>query len=184
MTRTATAHAVQTVSRLQSVPGSGQSLALVLLYAIQDRPRFPRGPDCVSYCPLVKCAKESAGKGLGSSGKKIGQGPLRWAGAEAAVLCLRHHPPGQAYLTQLAHQPGKAQALTVLAHKLARAVDDLLSRAHGVDLQRLVTASPLRGGTAPAPSLADAGQSLRAAHSRCSPDCERASGYAARSPTR
>jgi len=122
ITRTAKAHDVQTFSRLQSVPGIGQILALVILYELQDSARFPRGQDFVSYCRLVKCAKESGGKRLGTSGKKIGTVHLRWAFAEAAVLFLRHTQPGKAYFTKLAHNHGKATALTVLAHKLARAV--------------------------------------------------------------
>ena len=48
--------------------------------------RLPRVQDFVSYCRLVKCVKESKGKRLGTSGKKIGNSPLRWACAEAAVL--------------------------------------------------------------------------------------------------
>ena len=86
ITRTATAHAGQTFARLQSVPGIGQILALVILSEIQAIARFPRVQDFVSYCPLVKCAQESGGKRLGTSGKKIGTVHLRWAVAEAAVL--------------------------------------------------------------------------------------------------
>src|ERR671925_393491 len=65
LTRSAKAHDVQTFARLQSVPGIGQILALVLLYEIQNIARFPRVQDFVSYCRLVKCAKESNGKRLG-----------------------------------------------------------------------------------------------------------------------
>ena len=72
LTRSAKAHDGQTFSRLQSVPGIGQILALVILYELQDLARFPRGQDFVSYCRWVKCAKESNGKRLGTSGKKIG----------------------------------------------------------------------------------------------------------------
>ncbi|HEV8718563.1 MAG TPA: transposase [Candidatus Binatia bacterium] len=68
------------------MPGSGKILALVLLYEIQDIARFPRVPDFVSYCRLVQGAKESGGKRLGSSGKKIGNGHWRGAFAEAAGL--------------------------------------------------------------------------------------------------
>src|SRR5215831_12992292 len=140
ITRSAKAHDVQTFARLQSVPGIGQILALVLLYEIQDIRRFPRVQDFVSYCRLVKCAKESGGKRLGASGKKIGNGHLRWAFAEAAVLFLRHNQPGKAYFTKLEHKHGKAKALTVLAHKLARAVYYMLTREQAFDLQRFVTA--------------------------------------------
>jgi transposase len=140
MTRSAKAHDVQTFARLQSGPGIGQILALVILYEIQDIARFPRVQDFVSYCRLVKCAKESGGKRLGTSGKKIGNAPLRWAFAEAAVLFLRHNQPGKAYCTTWEHNHGKAKALPVLAHKLDRAVYDMLTREQAVDLQRFVTA--------------------------------------------
>ena len=140
ITRTAKTHDVQTFSRLQSVPGIGQILALVILYEIQDITRFPRVQDFVSYCRLVKCAKESNNKRLGTSGKKIGNVHLRWAFAEAAVFFLRHNQPGKAYFTKLEHQHGKAKALTVLAHKLGRAVYYMLTREQAFDLNRFVSA--------------------------------------------
>lgn len=111
-----------------------------MLYEIQDIARFPRVQDFVSSCRLVKGAKESGGKRLGTSGKKSGNGHLRWAFAEAAVLFLRHNQPGKEYLTRLAPKHGNAQALTVLAHKLARAVCYLRTREHAFDLNRLVSA--------------------------------------------
>jgi transposase len=140
ITRSAKAHEVQTFARLQSIPGVGQILALVLLSEIQDSTRFPRGQDFVSYCRVVKCAKESGGKRLGTSGKKIGNVHLRWAFAEAGVVFLRHNPPGKEYFAQLEHHHGKATALTVLAHKLAWAVYDKLAREQACDLKRFVSA--------------------------------------------
>jgi transposase len=140
LTQRAKAHDVQTFARLQSVPGIGQILALVLLYEIHDIQRFPRVQDFVSYCRLVKCAKESNGKRLGTAGKKIGNVHLRWAFAEAAVLFIRQSQPGQEYFAKLEHKHGKAKALTVLAHKLGRAVYYMLTREHAFDLQRFVTA--------------------------------------------
>jgi len=115
-------------------------LALVIFYEIQDITRFPRVQDFVSYCRLVKCAKESNGKRLGTAGKKIGNSHLRWAFAEAAILFLRQHQLGKEYFTKLEHQHGKAKALTVLGHKLARAVYYMLTREQPFDLQRFVSA--------------------------------------------
>ena len=160
LTRSAKTDDVQTFARLQSVPGSGQILALVLLSEIQDIRRFPRVQDFVSSCRLVKCAKESNGKRLGTSGKKVGTVHLRWAGAEAAVLFLRQSQPGKEYVAKLEHTHGKATALTVLAHTWGRAVYYMLSREHAVALQRFVPASPLRGERAPAVSLATSGLNL------------------------
>ena len=136
LTRSAKVHDVNAFYRLRSVPGIGKILALVLLYEIHDIHRFPRVQDFVSYCRLVRCAKQSDGKHYGYSGKKIGNAHLKWAFSEAAVLCLRKNPAAQRYVARLAQQHGKAKALTILAHKLARAVYHMLYREQAFDATR------------------------------------------------
>jgi len=133
--KTAKQHDANTLYLLRTVPGIGEILSLVLLYEIHDIERFPRVQDFVSYCRLVKCAKESAGKRYGTSGTKIGNAYLKWAFSEAAVLFLRANPAGQKYLTRLEKKHGKGKALTVLAHKLARAVYYMLKRARAFDMK-------------------------------------------------
>jgi transposase len=125
---TAKQHNANTLYLLRTVPGIGEILSVVLLYEIHDIQRFPRVQDFVSYCRLVKCARESAGKRYGTSGAKIGNAYLKWAFSEAAVLFLRNNPAGQKYLARLEKKHGKGKALTVLAHKLARAVSYMLKR--------------------------------------------------------
>ena len=92
--QTAKQHDAQTLYRLQSVPGIGKILSLVLLYEIHDRSRFPRVQDFVSDGRLVTWAQESAGKRYGSAGTKIGHASLKWAFSEAEVLFLRNNPAG------------------------------------------------------------------------------------------
>src|SRR5262249_41156802 len=111
-------HDANTFYRLRSIPGVGKILALVMLYEIHEIRRFPSVQDFASYCRLVKCAKESAGKRYGTSGKKIGNAYLKWAFSEAAVLFLRNNEPGQKYLARLEKTHDKGKALTILAHKL------------------------------------------------------------------
>jgi hypothetical protein len=91
-----------------------------------------------SSCRLVKCAKESNGKRSGTSGSKIGPAHLPWAFAEAAVLCLRDNPEGQTCLANLEKKHGKGKALSICAHKLARAVYDMLKRKVAFDKKRCV----------------------------------------------
>jgi transposase len=136
--QTAKQHDAQTLYRLQSVPGIGKILSLVLLYEIHDITRFPRVQDFVSYCRLVKCAKESAGKRYGTAGTKIGNAYLKWAFSEAAVLFLRNHPAGHKYLARFEKKHGKGKALTILAHKLARAVYYMLKRDTVFDMQKFL----------------------------------------------
>jgi transposase len=132
--KTAKQHDANTLYLLRTVPGIGEILSLVLLYEIHDIQRFPRLQEFVSSCRLVKCAKESAGKRYGTSGTKMGNAYLTWAFSEAAVLFLRANPAGQKYLTRLEKKHSKGKALTVLAHKLARAVYYMLQRQTAFDL--------------------------------------------------
>jgi transposase len=55
--KTAKHHDAQTLYLLQTVPGIGKILSLVLLYEIHDIERFPRVQDFASYCRLVKFAR-------------------------------------------------------------------------------------------------------------------------------
>jgi transposase len=136
--KTAKQHDAQTLYLLQTVPGIGKILRLVLLYEIHPIDRFPRGQDFASSCRLVKCAKESGGKRLGTSGNKIGHAHLNWAFAEAATLFLRGNAPGQKYLARVEKKHDKGKALSILAHKLARAVYFLLKRHTAFDLEQFL----------------------------------------------
>jgi transposase len=136
--KTAKQHDSHTLYLLRTVPGIGEILSLVLLYEIHDIQRFPRVQDFVSYCRLVKCARESAGKRYGTAGTKIGNAYLKWAFSEAAVLFLRNNPQGQKHLARLEKKHGKGKALTVLAHKLARAVYHMLHRERAFDMQHFL----------------------------------------------
>jgi transposase len=140
LVKTAKHHDANTLYLLQTVPGIGTILSLVLLYEIHDLERFPRVQDFASYCRLVKCARESAGKRSGTSGTKIGNAHLKWAFSEAAVLFLRDNPAGQKLLTRLEKKHNKGKALTILAHKLARAVYYMLKRQTAFDLQQFLQA--------------------------------------------
>jgi len=140
LVRSAKQHDPQAFHRLGSLPGVGKILALTLLYEIHDIHRFPRVQDFASYARLVKCSQESAGKKLGTGGRKIGNVHLKWAFSEAAVLFLRSNPKGQALLAKLRRKHGKGKALSILAHKLGRATYHLLQREIVFDMQKFLAA--------------------------------------------
>jgi transposase len=124
----------QTLYLLRTVPGIGELLSVVLLYEIHDSTRFPRVQDFLSYCRLVTCTKESAGKRYGTAGTKIGHAPLTWACSEAAVLFLRAHPAGQKSLPKLEKKHGSGNAVTLLGQKLGRTVSYMLQRHTAFDM--------------------------------------------------
>jgi transposase len=131
---TAKQHDANTLSLLQTVPGIGKILSLVLLYELHRIDRFPSVQEFASSCRLVKCSKESGGQRLGTSGHKIGNAHLTWAFGEAAALFLRTNEPGQNYLARLEKKHDKGKALSILAHNLARAVYSMLQRQVAFDM--------------------------------------------------
>jgi hypothetical protein len=157
--QTAKQHDAPTLYRLQSVPGMGKLLSLVLLDEMQDSQRFPRGQDVVSSCRWVTWAKESTGKRYGTSGAKIGNASLTWAFSEAAVLCLRNPPAGQQYLARLEKKHGTGKAFALLAQQLARAVYSMLRRDTVFAMDQLLH-SEGNGTGEPVASLGHSGMHL------------------------
>ena len=123
---------------LQSIPGVGRILSMVILYEIHDINRFPTVQDFASYSRLVKCRKESAGKIYGSSGSKIGNAHLRWAFSEAIVLMMREIPEVKQRVETLAKKHGKGKAMTILSHKLGRTVYFMLKRKKYFERERFI----------------------------------------------
>jgi transposase len=118
---------------LQSIPGFGKILSLVIIYEVDDIYRFPAVGNFVSYCRLVKPAHESAGKKQGSKHSKIGNVHLKWAFSEAACLFLKGNERAQKYHEKLVSKYGKPKALTILAQKLGRSVYTMLKRRRPFD---------------------------------------------------
>lgn len=136
LTRTAKVDAVQTFHRLQTVPGVGKVLALILLYELHDVQRFDHVGQFLSYARLVRCAHESAGKKVGTGGKKIGNAHLRWAFGEAACLFLRSSERAKKWKQKQQAQRGQAQALALRAARLGRAVYHMLRQREAFDETR------------------------------------------------
>jgi transposase len=134
----AKAHDAHSYHLIRSVPGIGRVLTLVILYEIHHIGRFPSVQQFASYARLVKCTKESAGKVIGKTNKKIGNSYLKWAFGEAAVLFLRKNPPAQKYLERLAAKHGKGKALAILAHRLGRTVYTMLKTGKPFDRERFM----------------------------------------------
>jgi transposase len=123
---------------INTIPGVGRILSLVILYEIENINRFPRVQDFASYSRLVKCLKESSGKKYGSSGKKIGNAHLKWAFSEAAALFLKGNEQGQKYREKLANKHGKAKSLSILAHRMGRAVYFILKNKKPFDQDKFL----------------------------------------------
>ena len=134
--RTAKVDDVQTYHQLQTIPGVGKILGLVLLYEIHDIRRFPEAGQFLSYARLVRCAHESAGKQKGSGGKKIGNANLKWAFSEAVCQFLRCSERAKKWLARQEKKHGKKKALAILAARLGRSLYYMLRKEEAFDEQR------------------------------------------------
>jgi hypothetical protein len=117
--------------------------------------RFDEVGQFQSSARLVPCDHESAGKKLGSGGKKIGNAHLRWAFGEIACLFLRGSERARQWKQKQEKKHGTAKALAILAARLARAVYFMLRKEEAFDEDRFWS-----GQAKPAP----------AARSRSKPD--------------
>jgi transposase len=147
LTRTAKVDDVQTFHRLQTIPGVGKVLALILLDELHDVQRFDHVGQFLSYARLVRCAHESAGKKVGTGGKKIGNAHLRWAFGEAACLFLRGSEQAKKWKQRQQAQRGEGKALAILAARLGRAVYHMLRKREAFDEQRFWQGGGRRAAT-------------------------------------
>lgn len=131
-------HNARDLCLLRTIPGIGKILALAILYEIHDIRRFERVQDFASYARLVTCAKESAGKKVGTGNRKMGNAHLKWAFSEAACLFLRGNEPAQRHRARLMSKHGKGKSLSIIAHKLGRAVYFMLKRGEPFDMKKML----------------------------------------------
>jgi transposase len=136
LTRTAKVDDLQTYHRLRTIPGVGPILALVVLYEMHQVERFDHVGQFLSFARLAPCEHESAGKKLGSGGKKIGNAHLRWAFGEAACLFLRGSERAKQWKQKQEKKHGSAKALAILAARLARTVYHMLRKQEAFDEER------------------------------------------------
>jgi transposase len=126
--KSAKGHNIHSWYLLRSIPRVGKILNLNLLYEIHDISRFPRVQDFVSYCRLVKCPRQSGGKKFGAKNTKVGNVHLKWAFPEAACQFFRGNEQAQQYHSRLVSKHGEGKALSIIAHKIGRAVYFMLKR--------------------------------------------------------
>jgi transposase len=147
LSRTAKVDDVQTYHRLQTIPGVGKVLALVLRYEIHDIGRFAGEGQFLSYARLVRPGHESAGKVVGSGGQKIGNAHLRWALGEAACLLLLASARAKQWKEKQLKKRAEKSVLAVLAARLARAVYHLWRKKEAFDETRFWQGQGVRGPT-------------------------------------
>jgi transposase len=128
-------HDPRGLALLRTFPGIGKILGLTMLYEIHDINRFPTVQKFASYARLVAPPKVSAGKLKGFGNRKIGNVHLKWAFSEAAVLFMCNEPQAKVFVQRKAKKHGKGKAISILAHKMGRAVYFMLKRKEAFNIE-------------------------------------------------
>lgn len=116
----------QELNIIQSIYGVGDIISLTILYEMGNIERFPTVGEFVSYCRLIRCTHESAGKKYLGSNKKIGNPYLKRVFGEAAVFVVKFNPNIEKYFNRLVNKKGKPKAYGIISRKLAQAVYHML----------------------------------------------------------
>jgi transposase len=106
---------------LQTAPGIGEILAMVIQLETGDMSRFPRVGDFSSYCRCVKTEKLSNQKIKGKGNRRNGNKYLAWAFIEAANFAIRFDPAIKRFYQRKQAKSKSVVARMAVAHKLARA---------------------------------------------------------------
>jgi transposase len=125
---------------LNSVPGIGKVLAIVILLEIGNIQRFADVGDFASYARCVDSVRLSNGKKKGEGNSRNGNKYLAWAFVEAAHFAARFCPEAKRFYDKKFAKTNGAVATKALAHKLARACYHMLKTAQPFDVKRCFTA--------------------------------------------
>lgn len=123
---------------LQTIPGVGPIISLTILLEIDTVARFDTRQQFCSYARLITPKQESGGKVVGVGNARAGNAWLKWAFSEAAVLSAQKDERIKNHLAKLQSKHGTGRGLSILAHKLGRAVYHMLHTTRVFDVDRFV----------------------------------------------
>jgi transposase len=123
--------------KLQTIPGIGKILALVIMYETGAIGRFEAPGNYVSYCRCVKSKHLSNGKKKGSGNRKNGNKYLSWAYVEAANYSRRFCEEAKKYYQRKHAKGNSAIATKALAAKLCRAAYFIMQDHVEFDVKRM-----------------------------------------------
>jgi len=122
---------------LKTVPGTGKTLGLIILYETDDIRRFKNSSHFCSYAMLTPAKATSDGKNVGNQGRKIGNHYLKWAFSEMVVIAKRN-PYIKAYSLKLEKKHGKTKANAILRHRFGHVVFNILKHEKVFSIEKFL----------------------------------------------
>jgi len=130
-------HNPRDFAMLQTVPGIGEMLSMVILYETHDIRRFPKHQNYASYARVVRCDRTSSGKKVGRKNQKIGNPYLKWAFSTVIINGQSSEHIGK-YMVRLESKHGRAKARARIAHKFCKAVYYMLKNGQPFDEKKFL----------------------------------------------
>jgi len=125
---------------LQTIPGVGQMLSLIILYETHDVRRFATVQRYSSYAGVVKCERTSGGKSYASKNTKIRNAYLKWAFGEIIIKAQAEERIAKLY-QRLKVKYGPGRAKSIIAHRFAVAAYFMLKNKQAFDVDKFVRSS-------------------------------------------
>ncbi len=122
---------------LLTVPGIGETLAMIILLETGDIKRFPKVGNYSSYCRTVSSEHRSNKKKKGQGNTKNGNKYLAWAYFEAATFAIRYNERANRFYQRKAAKTKPIVAKKALANKIARACYYIMRDLVPFDNERL-----------------------------------------------
>ena len=124
---------------LDSIPGIGNLLSLLIAVEIGDIRRFSSDRALASYAGLVPSVSSSGDKTyLGQTSNKSNP-YIRWALAEAMIHVVKKDPTYKKFYEKLESKKGKSKARVAVMHKLLRAIWFMLTKKEKFKIAELPT---------------------------------------------
>lgn len=121
---------------LHTVPGIGNTLALIIALECGDINRFADAGHFAAYARMVDSRRESNGKKKGSGSTKCGNKHLAWAFIEAAHFAVRYDQTIRSWFQKKSGKTLQVVAIKAVAHKLARACYHVIQSGEAFNAQR------------------------------------------------
>jgi transposase len=115
-------------SLLQSIPGIGPFLSVLILYEIDDISRFNDEKKLCAYAGLVPSTYASGGKVFHGRITKLGSKWLRWAAIEAVQTAIRSDSEFRNYYQRIRNRKGSSAAKVATARRLLTIVYRILGQ--------------------------------------------------------
>jgi transposase len=116
------------ITFLIQIPGFSILLAMTILAAIGDIPRFPHPKKLVAYAGLGASVHDSGQTHRTGKITKTGRRELRWALVEAAWSAVRYFPYWKSQFERLCRRMPETKAIVVIARKLLVSIWYVLSQ--------------------------------------------------------